>query len=93
LVQFVKMGVEHGIAAGECDLSKDIMLPAEVIEIIKYPEGTVEFKGLAIAAVITVATVQVTGLGDVPLQGKGRGCKAVWIGEDSAGKVFAADNL
>ena len=69
------------------------MLPAEIIEIVEYLDRLLKIQGLAVAAIITVTTVQVTELGDVPLQGKGRSHKTIRISENTPGKIFCSNEF
>ena len=70
-VEFVKLRVEHGVAAAEAHLGMDVVGAAELVELVEHMHGPGKVHAGAAAAVVAVAAVQVAGLGQVPLQGEG----------------------
>jgi hypothetical protein len=75
------MGVEHGIAAAEAHLGMDVMRLAEIVQLIEDTDRLWKGHLRAVAAVVAMAAVQVAGLGQVPLEGKGRYPRLVGVGE------------
>ena len=62
------MAMEQRVAAGEADLPANVIGLAEIVEPIEDQPPLIGGNGSPAAAVVTVTTVQVAGLGDVPLQ-------------------------
>jgi len=73
LVQLFKISMEKRIAAGERYLAMDIMAKTELCQVIQDIDFLIQGKCFILIAVIAVATMQIAGLGNMPLQGKNPG--------------------
>ena len=84
-VQVVEPGMQQGIAAGETDLALNPFFPTESIQVVQNFHPLLPGQGGARTAVVTMPAVEVAGLGDVPLKGKGRGLQEFPLPDDALG--------
>ena len=86
-IEPVEVGMHQGIAPGKGDLAEHVVRPAKIVQVVQHAQPPFQRHLFAIRTVIAVFAIQIAGLGDVPLEGEGRGEEDIVVGDASPGEV------